>query len=244
MRGAIFLLRAFVFAGCAAIMRPACAQGDAATSHQEYQQWIGLELGYAPTRHLDLQAQYVWRNYGFFERFKGSYYYLQARYAISKHLYPDVQVRYVNTFGQDLFRLEAGLQYRYRAHKDLFAYRLGWFNERKQLAPDDRLESAPDNYLRNRFRYRRDLPKHWVGYASVEAYTRIEARGLELKRMAWIAGLARRLGGGREVLAEYLYQPEYHERGYKHMSSLTLGFAWDITKPHYHHGKASDRSDR
>jgi hypothetical protein len=112
------------------------------------------------------------------------------------------------------------------------------------LLPDDRLQFAPTNYLRNRIRYRRDLPKHLLAYASVETFTKIEAGGWELKRMAWVAGGIRRLGNGREVFLEYLYQPEYHEVRPEHLSALTLGFSWDLTKQHFHHGRKKEGSER
>jgi len=215
---------------------------DAASTRQEYQQWFSLDVGYDPTKRLSLDAQYVCRNYGFVQRFKGSYYYLQARYRINKHWYPDAQVRVVNTFTDDLFRLECGMQYRYRWHKkNQLSYRLGYFNERKHLLPDDQLQSDPNNYIRNKVRYRRDLPKHLLAYASVEAYTKFDARGWRLKRMAYIAGVIRKLGNGREVFLEYLFQPEYNEVAPVQLSSLTLGLTWDLTKPRYNHGKGSSR---
>lgn len=219
---------------------------DAATQRHEYQQWFSLGLGYDPTRRLSLDAQYVLRNYGMVERFKGSYYYLQARYRINKHFYPDAQVRVVNTFTDDLFRIEVGMQYRYRKRKNLFSYRLGYFNERKHLLPDDQLQEDANNYIRNKVRYRRDLPKHLLAYASVETYTKFDAEGWRLKRMAYIVGVIRRLNGPREVFLEYLYQPEYNEVAPVHLSSLTLGFTWDLTKLRYHSkGKGSrERDDR
>lgn len=113
-------------------MRPAARAQDAAVRVHDHQTWAGLGVGYSFKR-TKLSAKYVCRNYGAFEGFKASYYYLSARTRLSRHISADVLLRVADSHTADFFRLEAGLRYRIRSHHDTWYTRTAFFNERRQL---------------------------------------------------------------------------------------------------------------
>ena len=223
----------------------ACTQVRAqGTYFHDYEQWLGLKLSGQYGKNWSLSTEYVLRNYGLLENFKGSYYYAQARYAINKHWYPDAQIRVVNTFFDDAFRGEVGMMYRLRKKKNTYFLRLAYFNEREHLLPDDRLQHAPDHYVRYRVRYRRDLPKKLIGSLSLEGWTKYNAQGSTFKRWAFTAELDRELFSRHHLILEYLYQVEYDTDFPTALNALTLEYEYVLTKKKYKRRGHDNRDDR
>lgn len=227
-----------------AVLLAAGARGQGTYFH-DYEQWLSLKLSGQYGKNWSVSGQYVVRNYGFLEAFKGSYYYAQARYAIDKHWYPDAQIRVVNTHFDDAFRVEVGMMYRLRKKKNSYFVRIAYFNEREHLLPDDRLQHAPDHYARCRLRYRRDLPKKLIGSAVLEGWSKFSKQGPILKRWALTADLQREIFDRHFLSVEYLYQVEYDTDFPVALHALTLGYEFVLTKKKYkRRGGKDNRDDR
>ena len=219
------------------------AYAQEAIYHDDFQQWLGLKLMYNATKRLSLSSQYVCRTNEFLNSFIGSYYYFQARYRINKHWYPDLQTRIVDNHTGNLYRYELGLSYRYKIHKNILSYRLGYFNERKLFMFSNQLKSipalgidyTPTQYMRNRISIKRDLPKKFSCYASAEVYSQFNHQIFTIKRLAFIAGLDYEFHKNNMVNIEYLYQPDYGLMNRVHLQAVTIGYEFDI--PHHLHSK-------
>lgn len=215
------------------------------TYFHDFEQWLGVKLSGQYGKNWSLSTEYVLRNYGFLQAFKGSYYYAQARYAINKHWYPDAQIRIVNTHFDDAYRVEFGMMYRLRKKKNAYFLRLAYFNEREHLLPDDRLQHSPDHYMRYRFRYRRDLPKRLIGSVSLEGWTKFNPDETVLKRWAFSAELDREVIDRHHILLDYLYQVEYDTDFPVALHAITVGYEFVITKKKYkRRGGKDNRDDR
>ena len=218
-----------------------CAQDQ--IYHDDFQQWLGLKLMYNASKRLTLSSQYVCRTNEFLNSFIGSYYYAQARYRLNKHWYPDLQIRVVDNHDGNLYGYEMGLSYRYKLHKNVLFYRLGYFNERKLLMFSRELRSIPalgidyipTQYIRNRISIKRDLPKKFTGYASAEIYSQCIHSQLLIKRLAFIAGLDYEVYKNNIFNIEYIYQPDYSITNRVHLQAITLGYENDL--PHHFHSK-------
>lgn len=222
--------------------------------HDDFQQWVGLKLMYSPTKKFTLSGQYVCRTNQFLNSFVGSYYYGQARYAINKHWFPDIQIRVVDSYQGNLYRYELGLSYRCKWHKNILSYRLGYFNERKIFSftknlydiPAESLHYLPNQYMRNRLGVKRDLSKKFTGYASGEVYTQVEHQQLTIKRLAFIGGLDYEYRKNNILNIEYVYQPDYGNGNRVHLQALFVGYEYDIEhhkkgKKHHHKDEKKDR---
>ncbi len=223
----------------------AMAEGKAQPYHHDYEQWLSLKVSASPGKKWAVSGQYVFRNYGLLENFKGSYYYAQGRYTLSKHWYPDAVIRVQNSYFADAFRLEIGMQYRWRRKKDAVFLRVAYYNEREHLLPDSRLYNPPDNYMRDRIRYRRVLPKKFMGYASIESWIKFDPGYTYLKRWAFVGGIDREFFDRHHLILEYLYQVEYDKKEPVILNSLTLGYEYVFTKYRYHRkGHGDERDER
>ena len=231
--------------GCVVILLIAAENSQAQGYFHDYEQWFSLKVSDQPGKKWSVSGQYTLRNYGFVEAFKGSYYYLQGLYALNKHWYPDVLLRAHNTYFVDAFRLEVGMQYRLKSHKNTTYLRVAYYNEREHLLPDDRLLNPPDNYVRERLRYRRDLPKGTIGYASIESWIKFDPGFVYLKRWAFVVGIDREVFDHHHVSIEYLYQVEYDKKFPVALQSVALGYEYSFYKLRYHRkGKGDNRDDR
>jgi hypothetical protein len=205
-------------------------EGRGYSGRQEFQQWVNLSLRYSPRRSpLVVNAEYVVRNYGFFDEFKGSYYYLQTRYRFSKHLHADLHLRYVNTRFEDRYRYEFGLRYRHKLWGGLVQFRTAFFNERRQFGLADDIRRLPDHYLRNRLMYRYGVTKTVRVYASAELFHRLNRQPEpELRRVAYIGGVGHELSKRSTVFVEYIHQPEFG-RGANRLHTVNIGLDHDIS---------------
>jgi hypothetical protein len=210
---------------------PASGQ-DFRQERQEFQQWVNLSLRYSPKKSpLVLNAEYVMRSHGFFDEFKGSYYYLQTRWRFNKHWHMDLHLRAVNTHVQDRYRWETGIRYRRQVWKGMMQVRSAFFNERRQFGLTDDIMRPPQHYWRTRLLYRHQVSKDWRVYASGEVFYRLDRRPQpELRRIAYIGGISHRVGRNSTLFLEYIHQPEY-SRYAKRLHTLNIGFDQDISPP-------------
>ena len=155
-------------------------------------------------------------------------------------------IRVLNSHTDDAFRLEMGMQYRYKmGKKTTFFLRGAYYNEREHLLPNDRLQNLPDHYIRTRFRYRRDLPKKVMGYASIESWLKIDPDATYLRRWAFTGGLDREFFDHHHLIIEYLYQVEYDKKFPIALHSVSIIYEYTFYKLRYHRkGKGDNRDDR
>ncbi|MBX2973131.1 MAG: hypothetical protein KF797_08510 [Flavobacteriales bacterium] len=203
---------------------------DAALSPGETQAWMSLELEWRPIKRWTFSGAYVMRTFGAFQGIKGNYYYLAARRKLNDHLFVDAKLRYVDTPREAFYRSEVGVRVQQRFGKDVLYFRTAFFHEEPQPFWSDG-PSVADNFWRNRLRFRKDLPKRYSAYLSVESWTRFRYDGNSLRRAALMTGLRRDLKRGREIAVDYLFQPEFNQRQPRSMSAVIVGFSWDVTKP-------------
>lgn len=202
--------------------------------HNAFQIWTSVKVNKDFKYGLSANAQYLLRVDVTNRNIDGHYFYISAKYKALKFLHLDFQFRGVNTAQRNLYRFEFGIKPRYKYKDWTFGYRTAYFNEREYFSPIYEHGRFPTNYWRNRIEVRWDFKKDWGAYASVEAYTLFDYRGMNTRRVAFIAGIDYVIQKMHNVNVYYMAQPDFNQHSPDLIQAISIVYTWDIPK---HFGK-------
>lgn len=198
--------------------------------HNDFQIWTSVKINKDFKYGISANAQYLLRVDVTNRNIDGHYFYGSIKYKALKYLQFDFQFRGVNTAERNLYRFEFGIKPRYKYKDWTFAFRTAYFNEREYFARVYEHGRYPSNYWRNRIEVRWDFKKDWGAYFSAEAYTLFDYKGMNTRRVAFIAGVDYAFLKMHSINLYYMAQPDFNKKSPNLVQAVSVVYTFDIPK--------------